>query len=109
MVKFCSILLSVALAQDAACGGTPDLFLKEECNPTILAKAVNHYVALGEKSSIRELNQLAPDLISASGDDIFVRYRRAVRIGWVCRILFEPKPGPHPCVRLVSAPSRCRT
>jgi len=96
MVNFSSVLFSFALTLAVACGKTPDLFLTEEYNPAILAKAVNHYVSIGEKASIQELNRLSPDLISESGGDPFARYRRATRIGWVCRILFEPKPGAVP-------------
>lgn len=57
----------------------PEIFEKKEVTPALLAKAVNHFVAQGEDASVKELKQLA-----SKGDC-------EEEIGWVCRILFQPK------------------
>ena len=56
-------------------------FLREdEFTAASFAKAVNHFVALGEGSAVQELKVIASD--SHTDNE---------RIGWICRVLFEPK------------------
>ena len=61
----------------------PKLFQQQSFNCDTLADAANHYVAIGEDATIRELSALPPD--DYKGIDI------DERVGWVCRILFQPK------------------
>lgn len=58
--------------------------------PALLAEAANHYVALGETEAMKELGGLARSSSPLArgffdGNDI--------RIGWLCRILFEQGRG----------------
>jgi hypothetical protein len=65
----------------------PTLFRERSFNAANLAEAVNHFVALGEKSALCELIDLAPnhDFKRDKG------FSLPERVGWVCRILFQPK------------------
>jgi hypothetical protein len=69
----------------------PKLFLQKTFTSATLAEAVNRYVAIGEAASIKELQQLAAqedasqDAFSGKGFSV------SERIGWVCRILYEPR------------------
>ena len=67
----------------------PQLFRERSFNAAILAEAVNHFVALGEEASVRELDELAPG--SDHQADFKNGFSHAERVGWVCRILFQPK------------------
>jgi hypothetical protein len=69
----------------------PVLFREKSFTCATLAEAVNHYVDLGEEAAIKELESLTPDwmsddVVSATGD-----FSRKERVGWVLRILFEPR------------------
>ncbi|GAA5496410.1 hypothetical protein Rhal01_02593 [Rubritalea halochordaticola] len=67
-------------------GNIPELFKKKEYNCATIAKAANYYISLGEEQAVKELKQLEnnePDL-SIDG------FSNNTRIGWVCRIVFQP-------------------
>jgi len=68
--------------------GLPILFREREFTCVTLAEAVNHYVALGENAAIKELESLAEDWREV---DINRGFDLNERVGWVCRILFQPK------------------
>ncbi|WP_395742695.1 hypothetical protein [Prosthecobacter sp.] len=68
----------------------PALFRKEEFNAATLAQAVNHFVDLGEADAAKELAALAPDRSSVHHDKLPL-LNVALRVSWVCRILFEPR------------------
>jgi hypothetical protein len=78
------------LALPVAWGGTPRLFEQKEFTAAGLAEAVNHFIALGEKAAVKELLGLESDFITECSRD----FRVNERIGWVCRILFQPKTEP---------------
>jgi hypothetical protein len=52
-----------------------------------LADAANHFIALGERAAAKELDSLVLDWDT----DFHGKFSRNERLGWVCRILFEPK------------------
>jgi hypothetical protein len=52
-----------------------------------LAEAANHYVALGEEAATKELESLTSDWT----EDRKGGFSTNERIGWICRILFQPK------------------
>jgi len=67
---------------------TPQLFKQKQFDSANLANAINHYVNIGEKRSLIELQAMAnDDLESTRGFDV------NERIGWVCRVLYKPKDG----------------
>ena len=58
-----------------------------DCND--IARAVNHYVEIGEASTLQELASLADE------DTNFARgFSINERIGWLCRVLYLPKSQP---------------
>jgi len=67
----------------------PSFFSEEEFTSASFAEAINHYVGIGERAAVKELRQLKqphgrvfPNLIHVN-----------VRIGLLCRVLFEPNGG----------------
>jgi hypothetical protein len=75
----------------------PKLFREQAFTCATLADAVNHFVGIGEDASVRELQQLSEvEAAEAEQNRGFDTRGFSIneRIGWVCRILFEPKNGP---------------
>lgn len=74
----------------SVCGAAPRMFdvPLHKVTPVLLAEAVNHYVEAGEAEAVRELRDLA--WTNTSNFDFDGWYERGIRIGWLCRILFEP-------------------
>lgn len=82
-----SIIIGLLLTLQAACGGVPRLFQEKEFTAGSFAEAVNHFVALGEEAAVQELRGL-----STNGFFDFKReFSVNERVGWMCRVLFEPK------------------
>jgi hypothetical protein len=85
------LLLFVALGAPPCQAEMPALFREKSFTCATLAEAVNHYVDLGEEAAIKELESLTSDWLtrdhnlSATGD-----FSRKERLGWVCRLLFQP-------------------
>jgi RNA polymerase sigma factor (sigma-70 family) len=75
------------LPREEAIKEVPKLFREKSFTCVTLAEAVNHYVALGEEASVKELESLVSD----DTGDIFSDMNLARRMSWVCRILFQPK------------------
>jgi hypothetical protein len=67
----------------------PKLFSEKPFTSATLAEAVNHYVAIGEAATIKELQQVSSQ--ESSQKEFFAGKGFSVneRIGWVCRILYE--------------------
>jgi hypothetical protein len=63
----------------------PRLFRETSFNSATLAAAVNHFVAIGEEATVKELVALSAK--PPAGRE----WVTDERIGWVCRILFAPK------------------
>ncbi len=80
-------IIALLLTLHVACGAVPRLFQESEFTAASFAEAVNHFVALGEDAAVQELRRLAAD----SKTDNKHENRVKVRIGWMCRVLFEPK------------------
>jgi hypothetical protein len=70
----------------------PKLFCEKSFTSATLAEAVNRYVAIGEVATIKELQQVALQEKNSHGE-LFAGKGFSVneRIGWVCRILYEPQ------------------
>jgi hypothetical protein len=85
-----TLLSAVALliCTSATRAEVPQLFRERSFNAAILAEAVNHFIALGEEAAVRELADLAPGFEQG---DFKNGFTHAERVGWVCRILFQPK------------------
>lgn len=75
----------------SVCSAAPRLFdvPLDAVTPVLLAEAVNHYVEAGEADAVKELRELAWTNASDFGY-FFDGYERGIKIGWLCRILFEP-------------------
>jgi len=73
----------------------PVLFREEHFSSTTLAEAVNHYIAIGQTATLKEMDQII--LAQASDTNwLFCRgFSVEERISWVCRILFVSN-GPLP-------------
>lgn len=70
----------------------PPLFSEREFTCASFAEAVNHFISLGEDNAVKELRRLAlrpgEDFIASHGE-----FSVNERIGWVCRVLFQPNDG----------------
>jgi hypothetical protein len=69
----------------------PKLLTDRAFTAATLAEAVNHYVAIGETEAIKELQQASAQ--ESSQKELFQGKGFSVseRVGWICRILYEPK------------------
>ena len=85
-----SIVLVWLMTLQLSCGATPQLFRQRDFTAASFAEAANHFVTLGEDAAVQELRGLALD---HSKD--FAGHRGEwninERIGWMCRVLFDPK------------------
>src|SRR5262245_3696949 len=77
---FAFLLFSVSLVR----AEIPELFKKKEFTAADFATAVNWFVALGEEGAVKQMQEIAK---SRAADNFITRYR----VGWMCRVLFEPK------------------
>ena len=69
----------------------PKLFCERNFTSVTLVDAVNHFVAIGEDASVKELGGIISNE-AANTNWIFCRtFSVDERVGWICRILFEPK------------------
>ena len=82
------IVLFLILSASPCCAETPKLFREKPFTCAVLAEAANHFVALGEKPAIKELEDLTSDW---SKDHRGGDFSKNERVAWVCRILFQPK------------------
>ncbi len=69
----------------------PKLFTQKAFTSANLAEAVNRYVAIGEASAIKELQQLASQENPDDGSFLGKGFSITERAGWVCRILYQPQ------------------
>jgi hypothetical protein len=83
----CLILMPLGLCQ----AEVPKLFTERAVNSANLAEAVNHFVAIGEDATIKELDKLVAQDSSDTNWRFNKKYNIDERIGWLCRILYEPK------------------
>ena len=92
MKRFLAYLFVMALVIGRA--EVPKLLTERAFTSAALAEAVNHYVAIGETATIKELQQASAQ--EKSQTELFQGKGFSVdeRIGWVCRILYEPKLSP---------------
>jgi hypothetical protein len=81
------LLVIVLVAALQTCYSDVPRFLREEAfTCASFAEAVNHFVSLGEKAAVKELTNLeVDDRKDTNGFSV------NVRIGFICRILFEPR------------------
>ncbi len=84
-------LLVVVLAATPCQAEAPKLFREKSFTCAMLAQAVNHYVTLGEDAAAKELESLT----SEDWTEEWFKKKRGFsfneRVGWICRIVFEPK------------------
>ena len=69
----------------------PKLLVQRAFTSADLAEAVNHYVAIGEPATIKELEKCAADDADHSGWYANRGFSVGERVGWICRILYEPQ------------------
>jgi hypothetical protein len=83
----CLILMTLGFCH----AEVPKLFCEKPFTSATLAEAVNRYVAIGEEATIKELQQISSQ--ENSKNEIFAGKGFSVneRVGWMCRILYEPK------------------
>jgi hypothetical protein len=95
-----SLFVSLCCVVARAEAEPPELFRKHDFNAAILAAAVNHFQELGEKRAVEELSALAAEhgreKAGQKAMDPALAGREAnidlaVRVAWVCRVLFMPK------------------
>ena len=82
-----SITLILLLTFQVGYTATPELFQEETFTAATFAEAVNHFVSLGEEAAVNELRGLSSDTFT----DFKRGFRINERIGWMCRVLFDPK------------------
>lgn len=87
-MRICLLAVAFLLLVPACSSAeTPRLFREQTFNAATLAEAVNYYVGLGEVKAFEELNTLSPSDVPDYNHEPCV----AQRVGWVCRILWEPR------------------
>jgi len=99
------IVMTLGLARAEA----PKLFCEKTFTCRTLADAVNHYVGIGQDAAVKELNELAcVEAAEAEANRGFNTRGFSVneRIGWVCRILFEPNTNSAPKATPKSDPQK---
>ena len=89
-MKTTLLALFLCLLSSISGAEIPKLLRERSFVATDLAAAVNHFIALGEEATVRELSALAPDH-DFNRDIVAKGFSVPERVGWVCRILFEPK------------------
>ncbi|HWB03793.1 MAG TPA: hypothetical protein VG796_12275 [Verrucomicrobiales bacterium] len=82
-----SLLAVLLMTVQFACGEVPRLFKEKDFRAAHFAEAVNYFVALGEDEAVRQLEELAP----GRGSNGKLAFHMNERVGWMCRVLFEPK------------------
>ena len=85
LICLTSMMLGLAHAE------VPTLFTQKAFTSANIAEAVNRYVAIGEESAVKELQQLAAADTSENDNFLSKGFNVRERAGWVCRILYEPK------------------
>jgi hypothetical protein len=87
------IIFVLLLMTGAVYAAVPRLFSEDRFTAALFAEAVNHFVALGEDAARKELDGLTLD--GSKDFEIHGDGQWSVndRIGWMCRVLFEPKNG----------------
>lgn len=86
MIRF-TLAVIVVFGANPSRAEPPKLFREKSFTCATMAKAANYYIALGEKASIKELESEILDW----DKDFEGQFSRNARIGWVCRIVFQPK------------------
>jgi len=66
----------------------PKLFCQPEFNSVTLVDAANHFIAIGEQAAVKELEDIAAN---DATNQTWMFSRGNERIGWMCRMIFEPK------------------
>lgn len=84
-----SVIVILLLTLQVTLGAVPRLFQEREFTAAAFAEAVNHFVALGEDAAVKELRGLASD----PATEIYREFSFSERVGWMCRVLFQPKSG----------------
>jgi hypothetical protein len=79
--------LILLMSLQASSGAAPQLFREKAFTAASFAAAVNHFVSVGEDAAVQELPGLALD----DSADLQRGFSANERIGWMCRVLFEPK------------------
>jgi hypothetical protein len=85
LICLTSMLFGLAHAE------VPKLFTQKSFTSANIAEAVNRYVAIGEESAVKELQQLAAQDTDANDNFLSKGFNVKERVGWVCRILYEPR------------------
>jgi hypothetical protein len=90
MKRFLGFLIVATLARICH-AEVPKLLTERAFTSASLAEAVNHYIAIGEPAAVKELENCAA--AGADHDGWFANRGFCVgeRIGWICRILYEPR------------------
>lgn len=86
------VILTLLLTVQMTCSAIPRLFQQKEFTAASFAEAINYYVDLGEVAAVNELQNLAENSSRSFRGSFDINER----IGWICRVLFEPKSGSLP-------------
>ena|ERR1043166_1532690 len=88
-MKLSPILVWLVTLQ-LCCGATPKLFQQKRFTAASFAEAANRFISLGEEAAVQELRGMTLDH-SKDFSDHRGEWSVNERIGWMCRVLFEPK------------------
>jgi hypothetical protein len=89
-------ILLLVMTMGTARAEVPKLFRERAFTCVTLANAANYFIGLGEDAAVKELEQLSEvEAAEAEQNRGFNTRGFSIneRIGWVCRILFDPKDG----------------
>jgi hypothetical protein len=82
-------ILALVVMIVSGCSSTPKLPLPEQPTCLDIALTANKYIALGEENAVKELKQLC----KLSKKSRFSDYVMGIQVGFICRVIFEPKEG----------------
>jgi hypothetical protein len=82
------LLVFILVATLKMCYGDTSHFFREQAfSSASFAETVNHFISIGEKNAVKELD----DLTAEDGKDYTNGFSVNERIGFVCRVLYEPR------------------
>jgi hypothetical protein len=85
-IFICLVLMTLGIAR----ADVPKLLTERAFTSASLAEAANHYIAIGEPATVKELEKCALEDAAHEGWISNRGFSINERIGWVCRIIYEP-------------------
>jgi hypothetical protein len=94
LVEMKLLIICMALGMSGICqAGVPKLLTERAFTSASLAEAANHFITIGEQATFKELKAFIVEDSTQTNYRFSRGYNVDERIGWMFRILYEPKDG----------------